>query len=919
LNLNVLLRGQSNAEILGQLNNAEGVSVLTAEVQRLLGFDGINDTVTLQFAASQPDGRNTVVSGTGLIGDWLTSTTDEGWQPAALEQGLLDYVTGTMTATERADPTIVLWLHNEYDSAIADLTPERWTSAVRADAALVRQAFGRADIPYMFVAPIPYLSGTDAGNQAIRVGMEQLDADPGFNASIGAHANDLDMDALWQGIGGHLDAQDATTIALRAARSLAEAWAEHAKPGSPVALAGGNLADDGPRALQAEFLGAREVAVTVAFDVAAGLAPLDADAAAGTGWTLRTTGGAVLQATGVRIDGSDRLVLSFGADLPATGTLHYGYGIGHLAGQDGGGQGNAIYDSQGIPLWVPAAGLELGGDAPVPGQRQVGTAGDDSLAAGAGGDTLVGGQGNDFLIAGAGVDVFEFAAGDGEDWISGFTPGVDRLSFGAGILSSDLTFIGTPHEGVEGLAVFYSPANPGHFVFLAGVTALQNGDLILAPPPPPAGRSIYGTSGDDKLAATRAGDTLVGGEGNDFLQSGAGRDSFLVRPGAGGDWVHDFTPGEDKLIFTGGITAGDLQTLTLSIEGVPGIAVLYGTQGDFVFLAGLNTLPVSDIEFATGTSATGTPGAENFIAGPGENLFDGAGGTDSVTFAGPIATYELLRAAGSLTITGFEGSTILTGIETLRFADATVPVLDDVLVDAFYYACENPDIVAAGVDARLHYDTYGWREGRDPNAFFDTSGYLATNADVRAAGMNPLDHYVQFGWKEGRDPSAQFDTGLYLALNPDVAAAGVNPLLHWLAYGQAEGRKSMAAVGTVGTDGFDATYYLLANPDVAAAGVNPLAHYTSNGWSEGRDPNAVFDTSAYLQSYGDVAAAGVDPLAHYMAFGWREGRDPSGAFDTDAYLATYADVQAAGVNPLLHYLAFGIAEGRSPFGDGVLG
>jgi hypothetical protein len=40
---------------------------------------------------------------------------------------------------------------------------------------------------------------------------------------------------------------------------------------------------------------------------------------------------------------------------------------------------------------------------------------------------------------------------------------------------------------------------------------------------------------------------------------------------------------------------------------------------------------------------------------------------------------------------------------------------------------------------------YGWTEGRDPNAFFNTKGYLDTYADVKASGVNPLMHYDQFG------------------------------------------------------------------------------------------------------------------------------------------------------------------------------
>ena len=75
-----------------------------------------------------------------------------------------------------------------------------------------------------------------------------------------------------------------------------------------------------------------------------------------------------------------------------------------------------------------------------------------------------------------------------------------------------------------------------------------------------------------------------------------------------------------------------------------------------------------------------------------------------------------------------------------------------------YYLAHNPDVAAAHVDPLQHFRTFGWKEGRDPNALFDTSGYLAAYADVKAAGINPLDHYNTFGWREGRDPSADFDT-----------------------------------------------------------------------------------------------------------------------------------------------------------------
>ena len=114
--------------------------------------------------------------------------------------------------------------------------------------------------------------------------------------------------------------------------------------------------------------------------------------------------------------------------------------------------------------------------------------------------------------------------------------------------------------------------------------------------------------------------------------------------------------------------------------------------------------------------------------------------------------------------------------------------------DYVWYLGHNPDVAAANVDPLGHFQTVGWREGRNPNAHFDTAGYLATYADVAAAQVNPLDHYDLFGWREGRDPSVGFDTTAYRAAYPDVAAANVNPLTHYLTYGIHEGRSAFADV-----------------------------------------------------------------------------------------------------------------------------
>ena len=71
----------------------------------------------------------------------------------------------------------------------------------------------------------------------------------------------------------------------------------------------------------------------------------------------------------------------------------------------------------------------------------------------------------------------------------------------------------------------------------------------------------------------------------------------------------------------------------------------------------------------------------------------------------------------------------------------------------------------------------------------DAALYRARNADVAEAGADPAAHYAQSGWRERRDPNAWFSTSYYLRANPDIAAAGLNPLWHFLVQGRREGRR----------------------------------------------------------------------------------------------------------------------------------
>ena len=131
--------------------------------------------------------------------------------------------------------------------------------------------------------------------------------------------------------------------------------------------------------------------------------------------------------------------------------------------------------------------------------------------------------------------------------------------------------------------------------------------------------------------------------------------------------------------------------------------------------------------------------------------------------------------------------------------------------DAAYYLNNNTDVAAAirqgkfgaGMStadaALLHFNTFGWTEGRNPNAVFDTTYYLKNNPDVNLAKMNPLTHYLQYGINEASRAengnmagisSANFDSTTYLANNPDLGKAGITTAVqawtHYIMFGQFE-------------------------------------------------------------------------------------------------------------------------------------
>ena len=340
-----------------------------------------------------------------------------------------------------------------------------------------------------------------------------------------------------------------------------------------------------------------------------------------------------------------------------------------------------------------------------------------------------------------------------------------------------------------------------------------------------------------------------------------------LRSGALGSIKFDWAPSLNELIVTGTGSPGDYQALFQSVrfhsdsdDPTNGGADTTRTISWAVF-DGTNTA-VSTTTLTIGALNDAPVAQDGSATGDEDKPIAGtlvATDTDGITL-----TYSLAAPAthGSVVVTP-DGSYTYTPAADFNGSDSFTFVANDGETDS---NIATVTLTVSPVSDRPPGQGPGGNPV--PTSGFDAGYYLATNPDVAAAGVDPLEHFNTFGWREGRNPSASFDTVYYLAQNPDVAAAGVNPLDHFNVFGWREGRDPNAY--------FDTSGYLEHYTDVAAAGVNPLQHYEEFGWHEGRDPSLAFDTTQYLAVYTDVAAAHVDPLGHFLYFGVREGRSPFG-------------------------------------------
>ena len=239
-----------------------------------------------------------------------------------------------------------------------------------------------------------------------------------------------------------------------------------------------------------------------------------------------------------------------------------------------------------------------------------GNAGDDTIDAaagtnivdgGAGNDTITAGNGSDTLIGGAGNDTI--VGGDGNDTITG-GDGDDYMDAGLGTDTAS-----------------YSTA-------LAAVTV----NLSLVGAQNTVGAGVDTLLNVENLIGSNFNDTLIGNSGNNVLTGGGGNDS--LNGGVGTDTAS-----------YSNATAGITVNLSLTTA--------QNTGG-----AGIDTL--SNLENLTGSNFNDT-----LIGNVGNNVLNGAGGIDTVSYINATAGVTVNLSLTTAQNTGGAGTDTLLNVENL--------------------------------------------------------------------------------------------------------------------------------------------------------------------------------------------------------------------------------------------------------------
>ena len=330
------------------------------------------------------------------------------------------------------------------------------------------------------------------------------------------------------------------------------------------------------------------------------------------------------------------------------------------------------------------------------------------------------------LTGGAGGDTFVFGRDHGNDVITDFANGEDRIDLRAFSVAnfSDLTV--TSDE--NGVTIDLS-AYGGGTILLQGldIDDLDASDFIFSR------LDGDGTSAADVLKADDDGDRIEGGGGDDTITGGAGWDLLLggtgndtIEGGGGQDWL-DGGEGDDRL--SGGegadVLSGGAGNDTL--DGGADADVLGGHEGDDQLFGG-----------AGDDTLEGGAGADTIEGGSGDDEMFGDGGADTFVFGpgnGDDIVYDFTSGEDVIDLTGIVGIT--------RFEDLTLTAGENgVTIDLTEYGggsvfLDGVNRDDLGAEDFIFAEAGNWvygTEGMDRGVMSqDSTGYISSSAPIAYA------------------------------------------------------------------------------------------------------------------------------------------------------------------------------------------
>lgn len=264
----------------------------------------------------------------------------------------------------------------------------------------------------------------------------------------------------------------------------------------------------------------------------------------------------------------------------------------------------------------------------------IGGLGDDELFGGTGRDSIEGGEGDDTIDGGGGRD--ELFGGDGDDQIDG-GGGRDEIFGGDG---ADLIEGGAALDTIEGgIGNDTIDGDGGADQIFGG----EGDDVITGGN---GNDEIFGGAGADTITETQGSDTISGDAGDDVINVTGGVNNQLVDGGDDNDQITVFNAAASENTLLGGAGNDSLQSgdSTDTLDGGAGDDQLVSGRGDDIVTGGTGD-----------DNLIGFEGADTLDGGEDDDTLDGGDGSDSIT--GGDGFDDFLVSAGDDTITDFNLAT----------------------------------------------------------------------------------------------------------------------------------------------------------------------------------------------------------------------------------------------------------------------